>query len=661
MFSAEDNYKPIAWSLRALIWGIVLIAGGLLYFQNYPFEFDSEAQLGDGEQIRRTSTNDVLLVLDYQAIQESPSGFSQQDWSAAWIGILEQTVGPVTVATPESLSKRLLDSARVIVLSSSVAGRFPTSLVSLLEESISEGKYLIVERPGKTLRELFSADGEAGVHDPERVTYVEGSETNQEMSVGLDEMPLVTDYIASRQGHPDAEVHLSMDGAPVIYSVEVGRGRVLTIEFDMARQMVALQQGMPREGDYRTDNQRSGESGESETSDLAITGGKRTRYPYADLLKRFVFHHLVQPQTLLPTLWPFPDGTKGALILTHSTGRLGERGLWMEEYERRHFKASADSFVESESLLEAGGSESDSNAGLLWRMDSKKTERLGWAGIKPFRRTVGLELQMRRVERYFERDIDLSRIADGKWTARWAAGFRQLQANGVDLDSSYRPDASGYGFGTGFVFRPLTNEGLPLNVDELPIVFKSGDWSVDLISHFLSRSASYYHEAMTWNIDAQRFASEPSPKRFETWRRLIRQAKQAGHVVTSPTQFHAFQINRWHSRINSELEADAAILMEKTKADAKNRLTIQPSQRIEQVKVPFRLSLAVESQLDNGYVMLPKRFRDATFEFARQEVNRMGGELIGDTLETKSRNWLGKSVKLVPLERGTNRIQVVYR
>ena len=70
MFSAEDNYKPIAWGLRALIWGIVLIAGGLLYFQNYPFEFDSEAQLGDGEQIRRTSTNDVLLVLDYQAIQE---------------------------------------------------------------------------------------------------------------------------------------------------------------------------------------------------------------------------------------------------------------------------------------------------------------------------------------------------------------------------------------------------------------------------------------------------------------------------------------------------------------------------------------------------------------------------------------------------------------
>ena len=290
---------------RIPLWGAVLLVGALVYLDNSPFLIEPSSDEAGGTTISRTRTSDVVVVLDYRRIGATDTTFRKRDWSGAWVDMLEQHLGPITVVTPESLASKHLKNARAIVLTASVTGEIPESLATELREQALDGSLLVVDRPEGKLREMFAANGEAGTQIGRNITFARG--VKAPFKSQLTSMPIDTEYIGSTSPKDDSKTLLAIDGAPVVYSVAVGEGHVVTVDFDIGEQLVAMQQGRPSE-DWRV------EAGNVNTDELPpktsdLVGDDKLRgaeIPYADLLERFIVYGVIQRYAPIPSLWPFP-------------------------------------------------------------------------------------------------------------------------------------------------------------------------------------------------------------------------------------------------------------------------------------------------------------------------------------------------------------------
>ncbi|MFB6350892.1 MAG: hypothetical protein ABEK29_03765, partial [Bradymonadaceae bacterium] len=330
----NNRRQRSALSYRIPLWGAVLIVAALLYLDNSPFLLAPSHSEAGGSQHTRTTPADIVVVLDYQTIGTSGETFRRRDWSAAWIDMLEQHLGPVTVVTPASLASKHLEGARAVVLTSSVSGNIPGPLRTRLRKFALDGNLLVVERPEGEIREMFSADGEAGVQIGRQFTFARG--IDDPFKSELTSMPIETEYVGSTSPKKNAETLLAIDGAPVIYRAPVGDGHVVTVDFDIGELLVAHQQGRPSPDFTVASSNDSAAELPPRTDDL-IADPKLdgAEIPYADLLERFVAYGVIQRFAPMPGLWPFPGKALGVVVPLHPDRTLGDGGGWMLEYESR--------------------------------------------------------------------------------------------------------------------------------------------------------------------------------------------------------------------------------------------------------------------------------------------------------------------------------------
>lgn len=664
---------------RAVLWAGVLLVAGLLYLRANPWPVEVEADASEGIEISREAQADVIIVLDYDAIAASPAHFERHDWSASWINTIEQEIGPVSVATPRSLSTKVLGEARVVILTASVSDQISDALMKKLREHIEAGNLLVMERPGGALREAYAADGRAGTRRGQRFTFAAGLDdpyANQ-----LRQLPLSSDYIGSTRALDGATTLLSIDGAPVVYAKPVGRGHVMTVDFDYGEALVALQQGKPTQPDLFTVVPRSSgepapgdedeEAAPPRVSDLVmhedLVGAK---VPYADILERFIVHGAILRYAPSPALWAYPHGAAGVVVAIHADDRLGDGGGWMLDYENDRRAVSSLlttvdaglSAATAATLHRKGG-----DIGLLWRMEgtpAQLTERLGVGGFEPMKRPVTLARQIDRLKQTLPVNYARSiRVADGWWTRQWAEPFGAMAAQGFRIDMSYEvPRTAGFAFGTGLPFLALNAEGKPLGVRELPVVFPDAASEGPRFKELLASSKGGHHMALTFALDPASFADTPDMERFDRWLALFDQVAEHDHRITSAYRFDTFMRQRRASSMRSRLVRGVDLPQSGLPAKDRRDQDKDEDTDAERAASPEAtlLRVTVEAKTKGMMLVLPAHHGARHFHSARKRSQREGTTSRGAPLTAREVSLIGLPMRLVPLEQGFNTIDVFY-
>lgn len=618
---------------RIVLWSLVAIVFVLDFLNDTPLHVNTEFPAETPVALTREALSDVVLVMDYDAIQKSPNTFSQRDFSAAWINIFEQELGPVTIATPKTLSQKMIDESRVIVLTSSVSRSVPETLIKMLRERVLTNRILLVmERPEGLLRERFSADGKVGSQRGEAITYARN--IADPFRQQLLQMPIGVEYIGSTAPLERATTWLSIDGAPTIYDVPIGEGRVVTIDFDLGELLVATQQGRPGE-DFQVKRPKP------HTWDLISDPRlKQNSIPFADLLERYIVHGVISELMPLPFFWSFPGEANGALIAIHDDAELGDGGSWMLRYETDK-KAVSTLLTTVDSGITADGAalvdKLGGDLGLLWRLQETPAEILhtfGVGPIQPFARPTVLGPQLESLRKRATGPVNISQIFGHHWTQDWTTPLSALAASGVRVDVSYSQDhQSGYAFGTGLPFLALASNGHPLSIRELPIIVPHDTRSGPELTKLIEASAEGHHQAITFSQRPSAFADYPDLTRFNSWLQIFDLAEKHNHPILSVNQFDQFQRSRRAGSLRTELSS--------TESESTLRLTVEAKRRDLQLVVPARVG---------------KR------TFVRAVPRGARSEGFGSTeLKTQTTIYTGIPVIRVPLNAGFNTIDVVYR
>ncbi len=665
---------------RATLWAVVTLGLATLYLQNSPWEIEAEVEESEGIEIARESQADIIVVIDYNAIRRSGPDFEQRDWSAAWINLVEQEMGPVTVATPQSLSNKVLSDARIVILTSSVSGQINASLMSRLRDHVESGKLIVMERPQGVLRDEWAADGRAGARRAQHITFA--LDLAEPYATELRQMPLSTEFIGSTRAATQSTTLLSIDGAPVVYVRDVGEGHVITVDFDLGEQLVAMQQGRPN-GKMKVRAKNPGESGDlpPKTHDLVmderLIGAPA---PYADMLERFIMHGAILRYMPAPTLWYYPDGAYGVVVAIHEDSSLGNSGGWMLDHETSQ-KALSSLLTSVDSGLTASGAATihrkGGDIGLLWRMEgtpSEQFERLGVSSFKPVARPITIKQQISGLKETLPINyVRTVRSMDGWWSERWSAPFSQLAKQGLRLDLSYEvPQTAGYAWGTGLPFLVMSDEGIPYGVREMPVVYPDRVVEGADFLTMLEASQHGHHMAMAVSLSPSSFASYPDLERFNHWLDLFTHIKERGHIMTSAYNLDTYLRSRRASSLRSRVVRDARLpsdsnslptLQEEALQKLKDKKSGKTSKPVTQKRTSRRAQLmrvTVEAKARGMSLMVPGTMEDHSFHSARRRSNRGGKDNASSRIETSEIVLMGFPQVRIPLDRGFNTIDIYY-
>lgn len=659
---------------RILLWTLVLATFGLFYLRANPWQIDIDPQLSEGNEISREAQADIIIVIDYDAIKHQGGDFDRHDWSAAWINTIEQEVGPVTIATPRSLSHKVLGESRIVILTSSVSAQVPDALMARLREHVEAGNLLVVERPGGALREAWAADGRAGERRGQQFTFAK--DLPEPYQTQIREIPLSTDYIGSTRAREGSITMLSIDGAPVVYSNRVGEGHVITVDFDYGEALTALQQGKPNKPNFQVapSARQPSEHETPQPSDLVMDKKlEGAPVPYADLLERYMVHGVLLKFAPGPTLWTFPDAREGVVLAIHQDEQLGDGGAWMLDHELERGSVSSLLTTTDAGLTAAGAAtihRKGGDIGLLWRMQgtpSEQLEPMGIAGFEPLTRPTSLKQQIAQLKQTLPVSyVRTCRIAGGWWSTRWDEPFRQMAKENLRVDTSYElPRTSGYAFGTGFPFLALRSDGTPLGVRELPVVVPDRAVEGPTLTELLDSSKQGHHMAITYAMEPASFADYPDMERFGAWLDLFDELERTGHAMTSPYRYDNFMRTRRASNMRSRVieGVDAPKPGFKIPTLDKKELEEQenkPSLEATSKKRATLLRITIEAKSKGMALTVPARLGTHTYSSARQRSQRLGKEGSSAELEARHVSLIGIDLVLVPLERGFNTIDIYY-
>ena len=640
---------------RITIWSVIVLIFLFYSIQNHPMTLDDSLRLSEGVEITRDGDADVLIVLDYEAIRDSGPTFSERDFSAAWINLVQRELGPVAVATPETLSPRRINTSRILVLTSSVSAEMPQALLERARQHALDGGLVVVERPDGEARRLFSADGAAGPRQGRKITHARGMV--EPFSDELEQMPLFVDYVGSTAPRDGATTLLAIDGAPAIYATPFGDGYVVTVDFDLSRQLVALQQGLPAE-DFTLPRGRQTSSAAVRTADLVahqdLLGADA---PYADLLGRFIVYGIFMRYAAVPGFWIYPDAADGAVIFIHEDSTLGDGGAWKLDYERQQ-GARSTLYTTMDAGLSPEGSEAiglkGGQLGFAWHYgDISNTlfEPVGFFGYYPFRRPLGLRDQLDALRDGADLEtLRTSRTVDGQWSQQWSAPLAALANAGMRTDTSYEvPTHRGYAFGTGLPFLAMTEEGIPLSIRQYPVIVPDDAKEGPPLAEILERSAQGHHQLVTISSKPSRYGDYPDLDHFEEWLETFDQAREQGHLMLNIEHFEAYQRMRRAGSIRSRLDRHTSLPEGLRSADT------APDHRAALVRI------TAEVHQRNIYLIVPAYIGGASFFGAISGQERVGDDIVTHEVDTEEASMMGFPIRRFRLEQGFNQFEFYYR
>ncbi len=565
-----------------------------------------------GSVLTRPGPADALVVVSRRALSRAAEAadFDSALRSYAWVGLLEQELGTSAVLDVDDLRAEDLQARRVVVFTRSATIDSPPPGVLEAARSVArEGAAILLELPTSGWSSLSGlvlgpapANPRGRVWRGQPLEFQEfpgslrGAQMGPSLAV-LREMPVFT-WIAQGLMHDGSVRTLGrLSGQPLVYARPEGRGQVLSLGFDLACQVQALQQGAPAGPGFTVTERNGLVPGLVESQDLVLGPTMLDSVvPCADLLEGWMADLAEDAAGPLPGWWRFPFACDGLAVLSHDEegrGREAFADLWALE---ARLGAPSTTFVLTGRDLPQ-----------LWP-DPSRNLQLHWnrfmAGSWPPYEWLDLAGQVARLRALRGSRSLLNRNHYLAWGQEYDEPFRQMAAAGLELDSTYGPNRGrGYLFGTGLPFRVLDRDGLPLPVWEWPFVSQE-NWSgadAAFVQSLLQDSSRAWHQAPVVLLHPHRWVATPEGRQFLEG--FVRQARALRHQVTTMEDYHGFLQMRSGARIRSrfhggvleaDLEAPGPGLALRLPANLSQvQLDGRPA-RVRQVRLNDRLRLLVE-------------------------------------------------------------------
>lgn len=448
----------------------------------------------------RPPGTDVALVLSPRRISTQAVGlFGSRDWSAWWMNLLEQEVGPFSLLEAETLGLAELRDRRAVVVPASSWLAMSHDRRRALQEYLDRGGVVVAE----------TAPAEAGrLSGPGLV------------ELGL---PATTELVRMQQGwHGEA---MALRG-----STEPFPG----VPPGFIQPHALVPAGTPR---------------------IALE-------PLADRRERTMWAR-VEQHAPLPRWWYFPHAAAGVVVSSHDEEGFGDRSVWMSQHEAAAGVRSTVFAIAGAALTRDGAADllaTGSDVQLHWNrgfFGLQPERRLGLGPFQPLVRTLSLAEQQQALRALLPQgaEVELNRNHGLVWDPQWGRSFRILAAAGIVGDSSYGPTGPGrfgYLFGTGLPFRPLDDNGFPLPLHEIPFLFQDDEeFTPALQIELLERSLQGDHQLIMPIYHVNTMARAPSLDRLQGWLELSRRAHEHAHRVMDLGAFLRFWLDRARSPIRS--------------------------------------------------------------------------------------------------------------
>jgi len=546
---------------RLLLLGVLGALVLLRYFDVHPWVLRPGDPTVPGQALGRSTAGDLLLLVDpVQVRRSSTAGVpAAQDWSYGWVNLLAQEFGPAAVLAPAELTPERLAGRRAVVVTRSVAAAGGPG--PLLGPFVAAGGLLFVEQPGPGWS-LAAGVQPAGDLRPLTSLTLAGAPGR------LPELARLPGTWSAQplQCTPPATPLVLAAGEPRICAAPQGRGLVVVSGLDAGALLPGLQQGLPPgPGDGLATRHPAPLSPHLQTADLvADVRLLDNAVPYADLLERLLAG-LLDLAGPLPRWWGYPEGRPGAYLVTHDEEGMGDRATWMVDLERTLPGGRSTWFLLPGSgltthgvgLLRAGGA-----LGLHWDLTADpQNGNLLLTGIGPVR-PLATRLTLGEQGDWYLRRVGVSPTLNRNhyllWEESWAAPFARLAAAGVLLDSSYGPDVQcrGYLFGTGRPFTALSEQGLPLPIQELPfqVAEELGGADAAFLEELLAQSARRYHTAVVALFHPNVFRWRPAVSTFLSYRDGFARAAHHGLWIADLEELRRFEQARQESPLASDFQ-----------------------------------------------------------------------------------------------------------
>jgi hypothetical protein len=633
--------------LRVIFWTLFLLALVAFWLDRDPIALDAGDPRLEGRFEPIEARGDIVVVVSNEPTEAENRAIVPGSW--AWVDAIRQEVGPVSVLAVQGLTDEALQPYRYVILTASATRAGDTeSLVGLAEAFTARGGTMVVELPQGRLRTVFGADGNGGWRTPGAITAVGG--VDAPFNSELRRMPLMTRFIGSTRPLEGAETLLAMDGAPVIYSREVGTGEIVVLDFDAGQQLSALQQGVASSGG-RVRPRVSGAP--TRTADLVASPAMLgSSVPWADLLERFLVHVVMGRRAALFAFWPWPDGANGALMTTHQSASMQGRPLWMSIHERS-LDARASTFLAAPPVPPPGPNAVDvpeftGHGALLWYLNPDAAslhKSWGALGFDLVQQPMTLVAQLEQLETWLGEDADIQGIRtwDGRWTEDPVDPFRIMDAVELRYSVSYSPapgGPQGYLFGTCQPYTPVDSTGLPFRVQEVPVCFAdpSTEEDVERMTATLERASQEY-----WTVhlltSADRFQHTPSMAGFDAWRDALAFAQSHDMWVGGSGELLSF----WRRRAAAELRV-AGREVSSRDADGTARV----------------IDYVVEADSSDRGLVIMIPVQSEGLSLSRVTRGARESQILGDEVTTREAMWLGRPVQLVAINPGFTTLGLRY-
>ena len=552
---------------------VLVVFAICVLLHHFPLTISSDDDAGLAVMPQQLGQSDVLLILPDS--NENAQTYPQLDFSFAWYNLLSQYVGPFSIALSKDIRQATDVQYHLIIVPQRTAETMSDAQIQFISQAVQLGSTLIVEMPSPEWASLTAIKSHSKISSSIKHftdapnSPLSGNWRDQLLNTPLDTQVMRLDTLDA-DTLPADSLLLELDGAIVHYKRAVGAGYVYVLAFNLGQAMTSLQQGRP------ADNfALPGETNPPTTSDLVLNERLRANpVPYADLLKMHVIGS-VGYTTPMPLLWPFPEGYRGALLISHETGTMDDSAFNLAEYERgleaRTSWLVTASKISKPTLENWKNHQFDIGVSFLRPPVGKVYKKYGPSFFQPIAVESSVQEQRKNVASRIGGSLSTCKFASSQWSRDYTLAFRHLAAAQCQIDLSYAPTLPqqyGYLFGSGFPFLPIERNGMPMPTYEFPILINDevGMESIpnEVALQLLKESESVYHEPVIAHFNADTMQTHPSYLSPSTWIAMMNYAKSNHIWMTSVKSFMYQYTLRKQAHIHYAFHAQTRVLDVKT-------------------------------------------------------------------------------------------------
>lgn len=565
---ARSNLKSLLWGLRYdFVLVALLLVGWWIYDAiDEPTVRPTRSETMEGSRPPDRTEGDVLVLLPDTPAAEALN-FDEIDCSYGWFNSLWAYYGSFASTLTRDLSPEILAGRTVVVVPSRVAQSMSNAGVRALTDFVRDGGQLILEQPGEQWAGLTELSTTGKMGRAQRITSIEGLAVHGPMREHLPNVPLTGTLMPSPplEHYPDGPVLIEIDGQPGLTTSSHGAGRVYSLYFEFACTLVAMQQGLPRDGMTFKPSSETANVVERVRDEKLL----EARVPYVDILRQALFHKLTDHRPI-PRFWTYPSAYAGAFIVQHPTPDAVRPALgWAYAAHQRSAASTllvaSDRFSRTQRALAA---ESNAEVGLLWVRGIERApvvDSSGLPGIGASSSELSLSAQFTRLNLTLPDDepLRIAHVERGHFANDWSETFEALAAARLRVDTSLGPQGEGefgYLFGSAYPFYPIDDRGLPLPLLELPFVLSGAGVSMSRLEDFFVNSKAYFHQPIVVSIPGNAMRTEPSADLLLAYRDGFDKARSHSHWTTTVGDFIDFVAARRRSVMTSRWDAEDRVL-----------------------------------------------------------------------------------------------------